>query len=104
LSDPTGEALRGSSESASASLHAPTPLISYLHFKGGTYTLLYLAENSEQREQILAVYVSHLRSKVLVRPWDMFREPVLWPDGQMRARFTPLVDAKEEWLQPVSAK
>ena len=104
MSNPTGEALRTAGEGGSVSIHAPTPLLSYLHFKGGTYTLLYLAENSEQRDQILAVYVSHLRSKVLVRPWSMFTEPVLWPDGQMRARFTPLANAKEEWLQPVVAK
>ena len=67
----------------------PTKLQSYRHYKGGTYTLLYVAENSENRTELMAVYVSHLRQKVLVRPWAMFSEEVEWPDGMRRPRFVP---------------
>ncbi len=67
-----------------------THLQSYRHYKGGTYTLLAVAENSENRSELMAVYVSHARQKVLVRPWLMFNEPVVWPDGVLRPRFTPL--------------
>jgi hypothetical protein len=64
-----------------------TELHSYRHYKGGTFTLLAVAENSNRREQLMAVYVSHLRRKVLVRPWDEFNEPVMWPDGVVRPRY-----------------
>ncbi len=62
-------------------------LQSYRHYKGFTVTLLYVARNSEDRDQELAVYVSHLRQQVWVRPWAMFNEEVEWPDGVRRPRF-----------------
>ena len=68
---------------------------SYRHYRGGTYTLLYVAENSEDRSELLAVYVSHLTRKVLVRPWAMFREDVVWQDGQRRPRFLDVELAPE---------
>lgn len=71
-------------------------LQSYRHYKGGTYTLLHVARLSEAREQVVAVYVSHVRGTVWVRPWKMFNEPVLWPDGVMRPRFTPFADAPDD--------
>ncbi len=67
-----------------------TLLRSFVHHGGGTYTLLYVAENSEDRDQQMAVYVSHHRGKVLVRPWAMFNEEVTWPDGVRRPRFAPI--------------
>jgi hypothetical protein len=70
-------------------------LQSYRHYRGGTYTLLYVAENSEDRSELLAVYVSHLTQKVLVRPWSMFREEVVWQDGQRRPRFLDVELAPE---------
>jgi hypothetical protein len=63
---------------------------SYRHYKGGTYTLLWLARLSEDREQRVVVYVSHETSAIWVRPLEMFIEPVQWPDGLMRPRFTLL--------------
>lgn len=69
-----------------------TELTSYVHYRGGTFTLLYVAENSNQRDQEMAVYVSHLRRKVLVRPYAEFTELVRWPDGQMRPRYVELVE------------
>lgn len=62
-------------------------LKSFRHFKGGTYTLLTVARSSEERDTLLAVYVSHQTHVVWVRPWAMFVEPVRWPDGVIRRRF-----------------
>lgn len=71
-------------------------LQSYRHYKGGTYTLLHVARLSEQRDQRVAVYVSHARGSKWVRPWEMFNESVLWPDGVMRSRFMPINDAPDD--------
>lgn len=65
---------------------------SFLHYKGGTYTLLYIAENSNQRDELMAVYVSHLRRHVLVRPYAEFVELVQWQDGQLRPRYLELTE------------
>jgi hypothetical protein len=70
-------------------------LKSYRHYKGGTYTLLHVARSSEERETLLAVYVSHQTQAVWVRPWVMFNEPVRWPDGEIRARFSEM--APKRW-------
>lgn len=72
----------------------PTSLQTYRHYKGGTYTLLWVAANSEERTQRMAVYFSHETRFVWVRPWLMFNEPVVWPDGAMRARFTPITETE----------
>ena len=69
-----------------------TKLQSYRHHKGGTYTLLGIAECSEDRSQHMAVYVSHKRQKMLVRPAAMFFEDVTWPDGETRPRFVLIED------------
>lgn len=69
---------------------AHSSLQSYRHYKGHAVTLLYVARNSEQRDQELAVYVSHLRQQVWVRPWAMFHEEVTWPDGVRRPRFVAI--------------
>lgn len=67
-------------------------LQSFRHYKGGTYTLLYIAENSMERSEEMAVYVSHARRKVLVQPAQRFFEHVKWPDGVWRPRFDLLDD------------
>lgn len=66
---------------------ASTSLKSFRHYKGGTYTLLMVARDSEERDDMLAVYVSHQTQQVWARPWPMFNEVVLWPDGVRRPRF-----------------
>lgn len=63
---------------------------SFKHYQGGTYTLLMVARNSEQREELLAVYVSHQTQQIWVRPWLMFNEPIQWPDGVTRPRFVEM--------------
>lgn len=73
-----------------------TSLQSYRHYKGSTYTLLYVARLSEARDEQVAVYVSHARQSVWVRPWAMFNELVQWPDGVQRPRFTPIEDAPND--------
>ena len=73
-------------------VHPPpaAQLQSFRHHKGGTYTLLYIARSSENRDEQMAVYVSHQRQHVWVRPLAMFHELVMWPDGVRRPRFIPL--------------
>lgn len=61
----------------------------HTHFKGGTYTKLFEVNNSEQRDQVLVIYISHLTGRVWARPKTMFEELVKWPDGVTRPRFTP---------------
>lgn len=100
MSDPTGDALQSlisaeTNVSAPPTQTRPTELTTYRHYRGGFYTLLYVAENSEQRDQLMAVYVSHLRRKVLVRPWDMFNEVIPWPDGTRRPRFSPVTELSD---------
>lgn len=80
--------------------HSPQLLQSYRHYKGGTYTLLMVARNSEERDQQLAVYVSHLTRQVWVRPWIMFNERVLWDDGIYRARFIPMDEIQDSKPSP----
>lgn len=60
----------------------------YLHYKGGLYTKVTEAFNSEQRDQLLVIYVSHSTGKLWARPKAMFEEDVMWPDGKRRPRFT----------------
>ena len=55
------------------------------HYKGGFYTLLYIAEHTETRET-LVVYRSCEDGKIWVRPAEMFDE--VMSDG--RRRFSPL--------------
>lgn len=64
-----------------------TTLKSYRHYKGGTYTLLLIGRNSEARDELFAVYVSHETQQVWIRPWAMFTELVRWPDDVIRPRF-----------------
>jgi hypothetical protein len=70
-------------------------MLSYRHYKGGTYTLLHVAGLSEDRMQTVAVYVSHQTGLIWVRPLEMFHELVRWPDGALRPRFTELSKAPE---------
>lgn len=63
--------------------------ITYKHYKGALYTLLFVAWDStngrEGRE--LAVYVSHATGLVRARELTEFNEIVEWPDGFGRPRF-----------------
>ncbi len=71
----------------------------YRHHKGGRYRAVMLARSSEDRDQILVIYVAltpkvdPLEShRVWVRPLatrgvDSWTDVVRWPDGKDRPRF-----------------
>jgi len=60
----------------------------YKHFKGGRYRVLTTALHSETDDS-LVVYVSLTTGEVFARPMTMWREEVVWPDGERRPRFVP---------------
>jgi hypothetical protein len=72
---------------ATKSLGGHTTMKSFRHYKGGTYTLLMVGRGSEERDELFAVYVSHVTQQIWVRPWTIFTELVAWPDGVIRPRF-----------------
>lgn len=76
-----------------------TTMKSYRHYKGGLYTLLLVARGSEDRSELLAVYVSHKTQQIWVRPWAMFTEIIPWNDGVRRPRFVEMVSEETApWL------
>ena len=62
---------------------APGP---YRHFKGGRYSVLMTAKDSETQLPTV-VYISLDNGSVWVRPLAMWHEEVDWPDGTRRPRF-----------------
>lgn len=71
----------------------------YLHYKGGTYTVLFLAETHNHNGDIDVVYISHTYGKACTRPLvrdsrdeDSWTDDVKWPDGLTRKRFVCLED------------
>jgi len=64
----------------------------YKHFKGNIYMLLSTAEHSETNE-LYCVYQEMLNENVMpngkiwIRPFDMWIEKVVWPDGETKSRF-----------------
>jgi hypothetical protein len=72
----------------SSYLQSNTTLKSFRHYKGGSYTLLMIGRSSEKRDEVFAIYVSHQTQQIWIRPWAMFNELVVWPDGVRRPRFT----------------
>jgi len=61
----------------------------YTHFKGGTYLVLSVAEDStnSRKGNRSVVYVSLTHGTVKCRDLSEFAERVTWPDGIERARF-----------------
>lgn len=62
----------------------------YKHYKGGLYTVLFLAEettNERKGNNGGVVYVSHTYGKIKYRDLDEFIEEIEWPDGIVRPRF-----------------
>lgn len=65
----------------------------YTHYKGGLYTVLFVAEETTNTRKGSAggvVYVSHTYGKIKYRDLDEFTEEVQWPDGITRSRFVLL--------------
>lgn len=65
----------------------------YRHYKGGLYQCLGLAAHSETNERMV-VYVAltvapHLTGpRIRVRPFTLWNDDVVWPDGHTRPRFS----------------
>lgn len=62
----------------------------YKHYKGGLYTVLFVAEettNARKGNNGGVVYVSHTYGKIKHRDLDEFTEEIEWPDGIVRPRF-----------------
>ena len=65
----------------------------YKHYKGGLYTVLFVAEettNARKGNNGGVVYVSHTYGKIKYRDFDEFTEEIAWPDDIKRPRFTLL--------------
>lgn len=71
------------------------PGAAYRHHKGGRYLVLGVARNSEERKQLLVIYVSLDRGKIWVRPLnlpriegdDCWEDQIEWIDKVTRQRF-----------------
>jgi hypothetical protein len=77
----------------------------YVHYKGGLYLLVGVAETHEHNGDRDAVYVSLTTGKLVTRPWaqdsrkqDAWTDVVPWPDGVDRQRFTRRDDLSEDTM------
>jgi|CXWL01.1.fsa_nt_gi hypothetical protein len=63
----------------------------YIHYKGGTYTVLSVAKDStnEREGTAVVVYKSHSNGETYCRDLAEFVQPVEWPDGSTKGRFVP---------------
>jgi hypothetical protein len=78
----------------------------YIHYKGGRYLFVGIAETHEHNGDRDAVYISLTHGKMVTRPLqrdsrdqDSWTEMVTWPDGNRRQRFEPA-----DLLQPDELK
>lgn len=62
----------------------------YTHWKGGRYHLLSFRHDStnDHGDRSFAIYYSIEKQALRVRDLGEFLEPVKWPDGQVRPRFS----------------
>jgi hypothetical protein len=64
----------------------------YEHHDGGMYRVLCVAQQREERESWVVVYISLEDGHRWASPLEVWMEPVQWTDGAVRSRFTaPLV-------------
>ena len=61
----------------------------FVHYKGGTYTVLSVAKDStnEREGNDVVVYKSHANGEIYCRDLSEFTEIVGWPDGSKKGRF-----------------
>ncbi len=64
----------------------------YRHHRGGDYEVIGVARHSDTLEPLVLYRPLHNQTGLWVRPYDMFFEQVE-VDGQMRPRFTPIVES-----------
>lgn len=69
-------------------LREPVVGTTYRHYKGGLYEIVCTGRLSEQRDVVCVVYRSQEKGCIWIRPLSMWSEPVAWPDGLKRERFT----------------
>jgi hypothetical protein len=84
-------------------IHFETGL--YVHYKGGRYLALMLAETHHHNGDLDVVYISLTHGKGVTRPYtrdlrneDAWTDLVVWPDGKMHPRFTHIGAFSDEWL------
>ena len=70
--------------------------MTYRHYKGRKYVMLMVAETHEHNGDEDVVYLSLSNGKIVTRPYrkdsrnqNSWLDPVCWPDGVFRQRFTP---------------
>lgn len=69
----------------------------YRHFKGGLYTVLGVAQYSENEEKMVVYRAEYGDHQLWVRPYDMFVGPVdreKYPDVEQNERFQYLGPAQ----------
>lgn len=71
----------------------------HVHYKGGRYVPLLVAQTHEHNGDMDVVYISLTHGSAVTRPLqqdsrkqDAWLDSVKWPDGKMRARFQPEQD------------
>lgn len=67
----------------------------FRHYKGGRYRVVLVAETHLHNGDKDVVYVSLTHGSIVTRPLerdsrdqDSWNDPVTWPDGEVRPRFT----------------
>lgn len=63
----------------------------YSHYKGGMYSVLFVAKDSTNKREgnEVVIYKSHASKEIHCRDLAEFTEPVEWADGTKRGRFVP---------------
>jgi hypothetical protein len=87
----------------------PRSMETYVHYNGGKYLLVGVAETHQHNGDRDAVYISLTHGKLVTRPWaqdsrkdDAWTDVVRWPDGVERPRFTRRDDLSEADMVDVS--
>lgn len=80
-----------------------TPPKLYRHYKGHHYLLMAIVDDStdisatkKPTGRKYAIYYSLERGQFHVREWWQFAEPMQWPDGFTRNRFTAVEELEKE--------
>lgn len=75
----------------------------YWHYKGGRYLVDCLAETHHHNGDIDVIYISLTNGKYVTRPLrrdsrneDSWTDPITWPDGKIRNRFTYVSEISDE--------
>ncbi|OOL96001.1 hypothetical protein CLACE_29160 [Clostridium acetobutylicum] len=78
----------------------------YRHFKGNYYKVLYIAENSEDKEKVVVYQAMYGEKKVYVRPFKMFISKVdhcKYPEIEQEYRFMSISELENQFGTSVVA-